>query len=269
MSLRAWRGTDGARGVGTLDPLLMGPSPRPSWMPNSMGNPRIHIHKYKLERAGTHTGDTTSNHPPYYTAKLGWHTGNVTVENHGCISHVPIFAYLYVRLSLSLSLLSLWWSDRMNMKSPIQTGRQAGRQAGVLVVTCMPAHLYMTSPWLRMYTHLCRLISSCTSIVVLLVQHSFNLKKFHPHFWIAHWKVLRAVETWQTGKQPIFASTDRQTDRRTGLGTMRRGEWCAISGCMNNNKWSHISDVYVRVCDSCFLTTLLDLNTHTHTHDHP
>ena len=50
MGQRAWRGTDGTRGVGTLDSFLMGPSPRPSWTSDPMGTPRraISIHIYML-----------------------------------------------------------------------------------------------------------------------------------------------------------------------------------------------------------------------------
>ena len=40
MSQRTWHRADGTRGVGTLDPLLMGPSPRTSWAPHQMGTPQ-------------------------------------------------------------------------------------------------------------------------------------------------------------------------------------------------------------------------------------
>ena len=46
-----WRRTDGTCGVGTLDPLLMGPSSWPSWTPVPMGIPQkgnlyTYIHTY-------------------------------------------------------------------------------------------------------------------------------------------------------------------------------------------------------------------------------
>ena len=45
----AWCGTDGTRGVGTLDPLLMGPSPKPSWMPDPMSIfTKGHLYTYTI-----------------------------------------------------------------------------------------------------------------------------------------------------------------------------------------------------------------------------
>ena len=56
MSQRARRGTDDTRRVGRLDPLMMGPSPSPSWTPNPMGTPRratsiryIHTERFEVQ----------------------------------------------------------------------------------------------------------------------------------------------------------------------------------------------------------------------------